>query len=169
LVVVGNRQHNAAMAAIAVARDEFNATHRPRFIVRDVHYAPDGEERSVFLHIVNVGDATGHVVELSAETRIVSDGKFAKNIDSEPADLGRELGPGEQIKFKSVVSAPERMMMLRSSDYKDMAVTGSVHLVGNLVYVDKSGRRRRTRFQRRHVRDEDVFVELGNSNYEYAD
>jgi hypothetical protein len=169
LVIVGDRQHKAAMAAIGVARDEFNATHRPRIIVRDVHYGAGDEEACIYLHIVNVGDAFGRIVELKAEAKIVTDGQFAPNIDSEEIDLGRGLGPGEQHKFAADVSLPERMMMLPARAYRDIAVTGSVHLVGNIVYVDGSGRRRRTRFQRKHVRDEDVFMELGNPNYEYAD
>jgi len=176
LARVGRDQHTAAMEALGLGRAEFNATHRPKFIVRDVFPEEMGSQLVVRFTVVNVGDATGRLEESS---RLVG-AQFGNQLFIHPRSFGkREMGvfslaPGE---FKEMVCPYERTIgeviktFKPGAWFKDEGDVGSfAYFAGAMVYSDGNGLRRRTVFRRiyseahkRYLRDET------DTEYDYAD
>jgi hypothetical protein len=77
LAIVTNRQARFTRESIELARDEFNATHRPRITVRGFQTLTGGladEDVSVIFLYVNTGDSDAIVTEIG--TKIISGAKL---------------------------------------------------------------------------------------------
>lgn len=168
--VAAQQSANTAIAQVELARQDFLASHRPRFAVREVHWAIVGERHDVIFSIVNIGDSTGTIIEEEMELVIVPDGKFA--IPPQPRNIEQEilrhiLTPGDRLDVRMGVDTPMHILMIPEND--SVKVVASVHLVVVLIYVDTLDHRRRTVAQRKYIRSDGTFLDLGNPNYEYSD
>ncbi len=166
---------------IALAREEFNTTHRPRVRVRhfDIHFTEEGKlefhPSSKFLvsfHIVNVGDAPIKKIALTyvagwskSEAKILT--QFGTSFKTE--ELETYLLPGGAISKTITPDFPD-------SDYLKLAAlggSGEFFVVGRILHVDASDVERVTGFFRKCPRSigpavQEFQVVPGN-DYEYED
>jgi hypothetical protein len=171
LATVGIAQGFLIRDQIKLGRDEFNASHRPRLIVRDVFYEAKEETQLVTFILTNAGDAPARVIESALAIELVGDGEFARNANPDgKSDLGSiDLAAGESVTKSLAPGTADRILMLPTNAYRGSRVVGAAHFLGALVYADRDGRKRRMAFQRRHVRDDNTFRGIDNPDAEYSD
>lgn len=173
LALTTNRQARLTRDSINLARDEFNATHRPRIIMRDPYR--DGDK--VLYSLVNNGDAPGTIIESRITVEFVPDHEPIKPLLSVGHDdLGRlTFTPGETKyltyslhgtdgSFAMLFAGPRRI-----GNESQNPAFGKVHFAGTIVYIDNSGCQRRSVFRRRWDFDGRFFARLPNPDLEYAD
>lgn len=153
---------------VRLARDEFNATHRPRIRVRRVALERDKEKRVSYV-VANVGDSpayiTGGMANLVYRPRILGLPNLQKiegiTINSET------LGPGGQHNFYIV---REEVMQEFQSEHQLVHPdnhTRTLYCYGFIKYTDDLGAIRETGFCRAFKSDN--FVRTDNADYEYED
>jgi hypothetical protein len=172
LAAVGFRQARLIAKSIALAREEFNATHRPHIVVRDV--VKDGD--NILYLLVNKGDSPAIIIESYVLAEFVPDGQALQALRSAGYDcLGRlSLTVGEVKEATYKIQESHRL----ASKYPDRKVGvtgesapafGSFYFTGTIVYEDGSGHRRRSVFRRRWNGKSGGFEQLENPAYEYED
>jgi hypothetical protein len=181
LAFVSNRQARLTSAAIEVARDEFNATHRPRIILREAIISPvlEGEPVVILFHLANIGETEGIIVRstLGAEViprqarLLLQGGVEMKN------DLGEvRLGPGAAI-LLTFKGSPPKWEAARFEEKTYMSTSGpityreaTIHFFGELIYVDKIGTPRRTTFRRELIPEKRRFYRIKDEpDLDYSD
>jgi hypothetical protein len=178
LVVVGNRQHKAAMAAIALGRDEFAASHPPKLIVRRVSLdegtigtAPITRPWKVQYIVANTGGARATIYETNATI-------FCANDEDEglpaipPYDAGEDsqdewsLEPGES-RPRFVHLTDDQVNAARREWTETKQHVHRFYLIGYIQYRDVAGIVRRTAFCRVLDRKNKRFKLTTNPDYEY--
>lgn len=152
LIVVGRDQHRAAMGGITLARAEFNATHRPRIILREaiIGSVLEGEPIHPVLTLANVGETPGTIVRSHVRVEVVSEDveRLFLHISVEQhSDLGEvRLAPGEH----RILNYPrdDAPAWHKDSFSKASGPLRTIHLTGQILYVDELGVPRRTAFRR---------------------
>jgi hypothetical protein len=147
-----------AREQLELARNEFTSTHRPRIILREaiIGSVLDGEPISILMHFANVGETGGKIVRSLVSTEIVSVERLMMHptVDIKN-DLGEiDLGPGEAKLIRFPKETPKweaEKFRLKSFDVVGGVKTRrdfSIHLVGQIIYLDELGAPRRTAFRR---------------------
>lgn len=159
--------------SIDLARDEFNSSHRPRIVVRDVWCEPPG---NISYMLFNTGDTTARVVESWVLAEFIPSNQAIRPLRSAGHnDLGQiRFAAGEMkdltYSAPSEVSAymlvPD-MMRIATEDRGPMV--GDFYFTGAILYADDAGNLRRSVFRRRWDKDRKCFVRLDDSDQEYAD
>jgi hypothetical protein len=177
-----NQQAKLTTDAIKLARDEFNATHRPKIRIKHVWLKSDiwqGKEMIVGIVIVNSGIGTARIGQCNIATIVWHS--------------GRELPPNPDFSSgKGFVPAAPIMQSGITFDFTDVS-TGTtlsdadnvslregkkrLYCYGGVEYWDDVGRVRKTAFCRilkmpdnaRSHLDVGRFEEHEDSNYEYED
>lgn len=169
-----SRAVNEGAAALALARDEFNATHRPKLRVRffQLPDLADGSLIFVRFAIVNVGSTPAHIKSLDASMEIKAPERRDTGPISlaSPFDSARKIAGGEQI----VVQIGRDANI--AYDISWFVGDGwSVALRGTIIYTDSTVERR-TGFDRiyRHSQRErpdadNSLRRVETSEFEYED
>lgn len=158
-------QGNITRNALKLARDEFNATHRPKIRIRAVGFdagKTDATQFAVKFTCINVGDAPCDIVNVRSRidrATLANAPLFRMNLDTIELESIRTLEPGEAISFATrTYSATDAANLLPEWD-----------VYGFVQYADKSGIRRLSGFWRRHTVDSETWSTPDNSdwNFEY--
>jgi hypothetical protein len=164
------QQGRLTQQSIDLARDEFNATHRPKIIVRSFqigdHDLPAGKQINFIFFAQNIGDSAAKIIEVHSATFVHNAG------DPIPTDLSfpffepfnvvlesgqRELFPGNG--GSTLVEIEHRQIFAGESD---------LYCMGTVVYIGAGGtRKRETGFCRRYRPRENRW-DIIESEYEYA-
>jgi hypothetical protein len=161
LTVTGIVQGALIYLQVQLGRDEFNATHRPKLVLRDV----DVVDEEILYLISNVGDARAILLE----SWILTEVPYAKKVRNVRADGHNTLGhltfePGETRQL----SCPWPQDV--SYTTLNMQLEGKVHFAGEIIYVDRAGHQRRSVFRRIcDLKEGDGFRRSPDPDHEYAD
>jgi len=160
------------MKAIKLARDEFNATHRPLMIVRDV--CLDGNKIAYLL--INKGDAPAIIVESWIMAEFVPDETVKRPLRSSGhSDLGQLTFAVGEIRDLTYRIPGEIDFFIRFPDAKRIGIEdrppmrGDLHFTGTIIYADSSGQRRRSVFRRRWDDNRKGFYGVDDPDREYSD
>lgn len=169
LATVSRRQAELISDQIQLARDEFNATHRPKIIVRGFFMMkpdlPPGEPVRFGFVAHNIGETPGTIVEIStAATVLQADDQVPQNSGIPgPKTLNLTLASGQH----EVLPTGDGYT-ITDSDAIEIGAGNSVLLcVGVVIYVDGAKIRRQTGFSRRY-RPRGRVWDIVESEYEYA-
>lgn len=151
---------------IILLRDEFNATHRPKIILRDVAFITEGGEDRILFMLLNIGTSKAIVIESWILTEIVANGDYSRNLRSAGHnDLGNlELVAGES-----------RDLTIRAFDQPNVLIrrnpmgSQALNFAGSILYADSAGHRRRSVFRRIYDAHRDRFIRTDDPDQEYAD
>jgi hypothetical protein len=143
---------------LMLGRNEFISTHRPKIILREaiIGSVLEGKPISVIMHFANVGETAGTIVRSHVSVEIVSVDRLMLHptVDN-TNDFGEiKLGPGEArlVRFpKETPTWEGEKFKLRSLQTTEGVKTRrdfTVHLVGQLIYMDELRTPRRTAFRR---------------------
>lgn len=150
---------------LRLARDEFNATHRPRIIVHTFEVAYEDHSVGAQFKVVNKGVSPATILTISDKifaTRALRQGvfldtsTFANKIlaSGEPMDWGCK---GDNLAFET-----EAVKMSKApGDLK-------IWCIGKIIYADGEGRKRETGFCRSYDASGKRWVQEPESEYEYA-
>ena len=180
LIKVGRDQHEAAMGALNLARDEFNSTHRPRLRVRNIFLGgPQPFQSSAFSHgnlvsgqfyVANIGDMPAHIVESHCE--------FLWNVNSLPMKRPYEgLDGNNPLLLQTIAAGSSATATFQSYDTYPLhgtpgtAAGPHIYLLGWIEYLDDRKVRRRTAFCRRflHRHGSARFYPVNDPDYEYEE
>jgi hypothetical protein len=162
--------------SLEFARLEFNATHRPKLVVRETHMLiPTGRSPTagVRLIVANAGSGVADIVESFV---ILEFNDSAILLPLQPPDHSNSVGsvriaPGEGIEreFGSNINFPEYTNeQNRQRNYPGES-TPKIWLRGFIVYLDNNRIRRRTAFCRGYDFKASRFRAGDDPNYEYSD
>jgi hypothetical protein len=152
-----------------LARQEFNATHRPKLIVRGAYLASKGErgtQARVDYDVVNIGESPATVINLRAFAYIQLTGTgFNPFWSAPPVEPPRErftVTSGEHV----VVCTECPSVDWQYDDFKYSA--GQVFVLGVITYIGPDKVKRITGFCRRYSRDTGAWHAEKESDYKYA-
>lgn len=171
LAIVGGRQAQLTRQAIELARDEFNATHRPHIIVLSLDTVYDGEEpddrgsvmvrAGALLRFVNAGKGTATTTEIGVT--ISRDSPRPDTIFGILETKGVELTSGEEGTHWI-----ESALLRVEGGAFDRTFGRPLYCAGYIRYKDAAGRHRKTAFCRRLHSLSGDWVTVENSPYEYS-
>jgi hypothetical protein len=166
---------------VRLGREEFIASHRPKFEIREPYLATiqcptDSTERiahQVRVILANSGDGPGTVVEGFALVMEIPHGSW-KHLAVEkgvnnfgPISLAAGAHEDKAIDLPADVS---RMIVGNFTRHeRNEPMVPRIFLRGHVGYVDKAGTRRRTAFCRPLDYGTKMFVRTANPDYDYAD
>lgn len=160
---------------LGLMRTEFNATHRPKIILRDATTEQDMGELIVIKYtLANVGDATAKIVAGAMQVHVFKGWQFDPDnlpeIENVKSDIDRiTLKPGEQVKL-SFTSPTLRWSGDNDTCHTFLEPEYGMFFSGQIVYEDREGTRRHTGFRRKYSSDQHRFLCVGNDpHYEYQD
>lgn len=171
LAIVGWCQARLINKSIKLARDEFNATHRPKIIARafDLLSGPPISSRDNFDIVFiahNAGDGRGTVVEIRSAKVILN--------------LGEKIPGNWGFPFKEtfdvVLDSGEKEIFPLNSGITNQSVGGQegimhnstiLYSIGVITYLDGGGRKRQTGFCRKYLPESNTW-EVVEGEYEYA-
>lgn len=178
LIIVGAAQAWTSLAQwrttgrqIALSREAFIASHRPRIILRNVVRIKEGELKLLY-ELVNTGGSKATVVK-SWVTLEFCDPAEVRNLRCDKhTDLGTALFEAGQLReFTCPVDYDLRwpMYMEGQGQRPGRDPVGRLYFAGCLTYQDESGNIRRTVFRRIFDHESKSFVRTSNPDHEYAD
>lgn len=165
----------------ALGRDEFIASHRPKFEIREPYLATikcptDDTERiahQVRFILANSGDGPGIVVEGFALVLEIPHGSWKhfaveKGVNNfGPISLAAGAHEDKTIDLSS--QASEMILSNFSRHEMNESHVPRIFLRGYVGYTDKAGTKRRTAFCRPLDYGTKMFVRVNNSDYDYVD
>jgi hypothetical protein len=156
--------------SLGLARDEFNATHRPELIVREVLWGPRNEE--IRYTLVNKGRNSGTIIESAFELRSSESGQALRTEGhNEIVEAHRTVAPGQIHYITYTIGAEEESL---TAGYMTAASQRSGYLSeccfrGTILYGDATGVRRRYAFTRRCEGRSQTFLPTGKPEDEWND
>ena len=175
LAAVGAWQGIQLKRSVDLARNEYDASHRPHLIVRDIFI----EGRNIIYLLVNKGETPARIVESWIMAEFVPMGQPLRPLRSfGHDDLGQiTLAAGEvrdiTYPMPSAISFPMMFPETRRIGIEGRPpVHGETFFTGTIVYEDGNGRRRRTVFRRQWNQSPGsvgAFNRVGDPDQEYAD
>jgi hypothetical protein len=155
--------------SIDLARDEFNATHRPHLIVRDV--CMDGNNIAYLL--VNKGDAPAVIVESWIMAESIQFGGVMRPLRSSGHnELGQLSFAVGQIRDLTYIIPGDPSVFIHFHDAKRKdrpEIFGDFHFTGTIIYTDSRGQQRRSVFRRRWDDIRKGFYRVDDPDQEYSD
>jgi hypothetical protein len=155
--------------ALRLGRDEFNATHRPRLVIRSIRLAifEIGRPVAIEFTIVNTGDADAILLESNATIAIGPGLPDLPIYDGDRLFLLRSVFPSGRINPVTKI----RDIPLMPNEYDAVYPKGysSIYLFGFIRYEHGAGNIRTFAFCRRFERMERRFKVVDDPNYEYSD
>ena len=155
---------------IALARDEFISTHRPKLIVRQflVHPPiPEAPIKSEF-SIINNGSVKALVTHITAQVALWN-GRYweAPGINSTIAPLNP---PITILNGQRTACKPQSTFNVTRGQMKAIKIGKLIIcVVGEITYIDALGTERRTGCRRNYDVTTDMFVASPNPDQEYQD
>jgi hypothetical protein len=159
LWIATKQQGLLTFEALKLARQEFLSTHRPKIILREAYTLDliEGEEVRIFLHLANIGESKGTIISSQASPQTISSNRvmIAAPLDEKFDKIFGliVLEPGEA----QIVELPYGAPIWRDDMYRQKSNLTTpptyrfdycLHLVGQFMYLDELGVRRRTAFRR---------------------
>jgi hypothetical protein len=172
---IAAQSFEATQKSVALAREEFVATHRPKLIVRRI--ALTVADESVNFQICNVGDSEAIITAIS--TRLWSPEK-AENLPAVPKYTDPGLGKiaiksGESkqrnyiidVSMLPMLNAEISLFSTLTEEYSNSQPT--LFFLGYIDYVDINDVKRQTAFLRQYDFKVQRFNALLHPDYEYVD
>jgi hypothetical protein len=156
--------------SLALTRDEFNATHRPELIAREVFWGPRNEE--VRYTLVNRGRNSCTIIESAFELRGSESGQALRTEGhNEVGEAHRTLAPGQYHGITYAIDSEEESF---TAGYVTAASQRSGYLSecffrGTILYEDATGVRRRYAFTRRCEGTSQTFLPTRKPEDEWND
>jgi hypothetical protein len=153
-------------AQIRLARQEFNATHRPRIIVRAFQFEDPNLSASPPLEFLfmahNTGDAPATITQVRTGNIVQIDSRLpSAQVFTFTETLAVPLRAGQKDLLHGKISLTGNQPMEIYGESK------ALYCIGLIVYVDSSGTERETGFCRRYFPRENRW-EIKESEYEYS-
>jgi hypothetical protein len=170
---VSRRQAKLTRATLALARDEFFSTHRPRVIVHsfDCRSEGDGLIGAIFQY-VNAGDTRARITEIGSSIFLAVEGpRPGGGPMSTEKFLDRHLEGRETSTYtvkSNVTDAEVAGVVLQGERQGRHFPFTRAFCVGYIDYTDKLGIRRKTGFCREYHSATRSWHRVENSDYEYA-
>jgi hypothetical protein len=168
------KQWRLTQRTICLARAEFNATHRPHLIVRDISVVGDN---IVFL-LINKGDAPAVLVESWLLVESPTEGQAIRPMRSEGhnnlGNISFAVGEIREItwplgEFTMSIKYGAGIPIKRG-DMTEYDHRGAIHFAMTIVYADSERQhRRRSVFRRKWDRERKGFCRLNDPDQEYTD
>jgi hypothetical protein len=174
LIVVGRDQHR-------VAREEFNATHRPRIVLRDLALAPPTATRDAVAEffISNNQEGVATILSCSFSMNEIKRGQKIPEFRGEQRHygiVGRSLISGERIRVEhtSHINWSAYQNAVNEAHYNSLygegvLDDGTIVFEGQVTYADKAGVNRRSSFYRKFDFNRRTFGPGDDPEREYAD
>jgi hypothetical protein len=158
---------------IRLARDEFNATHRPQLMIHGMEYRAtepaDGGVKMLYAHVTgfNIGTSDARNITVSAQILETRE-RPTHGITFPDILVIEELAPGTPLEFAidSNISDLAHKTTLYLEDKEGERFGPAVYCMGTIKYLDKSGLRRITGFC--WLLEGQRWVRQSKSAYEYA-
>jgi hypothetical protein len=170
-----NNASTATERQLELARAEYNSSHRPHLIVRDVFV----EGGNIVYLLVNKGETPARIVESWTMAEFVPVGQPLRPLRSfGHDDLGQiTLDAGEVRDITYSMPGPVSFAMMFPGSRRigiegRPPVHGETFFTGTIVYEDGNGHRRRTVFRRQWNQPPGsvgAFNRVGDPDQEYAD
>jgi hypothetical protein len=150
----------ATRGTLKLARAEFNASHRPKLIVREL----------MLLRGAGL-EPTAEIVESYLICQLVSDGTLSPLQPIEGANpIGREtINPGAHIFREETSNFSHRSIAINYMKSQHGQIHDHFFFRGFIIYQDRMGIRRRTAFSRAYDPEARRFRLSDDPDYEYAD
>jgi hypothetical protein len=156
-------------ALASLARDEFNATHRPQIIIHtfEKKYLGNGLLGATFTY-VNIGTSIANIIEI--ETNIfLSDNLAAEDSAKMDRDgFNKVLAIGGKDIYRIKSNIPDTTAIFGDMSKSRGKPTQEIMCVGRIIYADKQGTSRETGFCRVYNGDRSCWLRVENSDYEYS-
>jgi len=152
-----------AVAQIELARDEFDAAHRPRIITRSFERATSDGKAAVSFVFVNTGDIETKIAEIG--TYVGDNSNPGKIFNIERSAFPKAVRAGDR---RSYFIVNDRMMGPIDTYGIRPGLEGDQYLIGFIKYVS-SERTFQTGFCRKFNRENGRWVRQTESEYEYVD
>jgi hypothetical protein len=166
LYTVSREQSRLTDAALKLARDEFDASHRPHLVIRDL----TREGNAITYLLVNIGDAPGTIVESRIVAEFIPLRDRVQPLNSAAHnDLGRlsfEVGDAKDLTYNLPAEITFDMMFPIGVSLQP---AGQIFFGGTIVYSDNRGQRRRTLFRRYWNPGAKRFSYVKDGDLEYED
>lgn len=160
--------------ALRLARDEFNATHRPDIIVHNFEVSRDilhkGTAIGAQFIVVNKGTTEATILDIAGRifmTDHLRPGSAMPSIGY----TGHRLAGGEPIRDVAIFgTTADTEAADFNSGFSTKSVAGGAKLwcIGRIAYADSKGRTRETGFCRSYEAEGKRWVREPESDYEYA-
>lgn len=160
---------------LALSREEFNATHRPRLRVRFLRLHQLQEDRPVIIQltVVNVGETPAYIQKF--EVSMIVDTDSDEKVD--PFSLGEPFAPNHKIEGGAAcLVSLGKGANIKYDHFWLTGRGGTITVNGRAEYTDDRTVRRRTGFERicgggslSHPVDPHRFRPVKGSEYEYED
>ncbi|MCX7364015.1 MAG: hypothetical protein NTV97_19530 [Alphaproteobacteria bacterium] len=166
----GERQAALTRDSINLAREEFNATHRPRIGIRGVHTLTVDREGFLGFVYVNRGIGTAKITRIGCAVIVT---EYIRNAPAfevrNITDVELKSGDSEFYEYnpRNIVEFSFGRGFDNNSDPRDTSSTA--YFVGFVAYEDSDGRQRETGFCRKNAPGTDIWTAVENSGYEYED
>jgi hypothetical protein len=161
---------SASTIATDLARDEFNAAHRPRIGIRGVHTATINGSEHLYFRYVNRGIGTAKVIQIGCAIVIAE--AIRKEPNFTPTEEGGvELKSGDSRPYEYTPADFAEFAFGRA--YADTATprstSSTAYFIGFITYEDSMRRQRQTGFCRKNTLGSDIWETVEGSVYEYED
>jgi len=154
-------QYDLLEKQIALARDEFNATHRPRLVVREVYWEPDNSGAVTYI-LGNEGSSSAKMVEHHVEFGRTDDRPITPSGMNITDDWTLARGRSESLTFTIGENGQFELGAFQEGGLE------SVKFQGLFIYSDKSGNLYRSVFKRVCRKGGTAFSRTGNPDDEYS-
>ncbi len=172
LAKTSREQGQLTAASLKLATDEFQATRRPRIIVRSFQtlMEPGGEPSITFLY-VNTGDLPAKITEIRVYVGVgnpmLADPVFERHLIK---GVVLESGDKEIMEVEPPANFHFQLGYSGEVGYQgDVRHEADAYLIGCVMYEDSRGRQRETGFCRVSKGSNQPWVTVKDSEYEYQD
>lgn len=153
--------------AVRVARDEFNATHRPKIVC--LFFEPfegaGDDNDGVEITYVNAGTAPAIMLEIG--WTIIATQNLRPGVIMESISLNRKtVAPGEKGK-RGIESLLATAIHVQAA-HPEYGGAPPFYCIGYIAYQDRAGARRETGFCRSFDLERKCWLGVPNSEYEYS-
>jgi hypothetical protein len=166
----------AAEDQVKLARDEFNATHRPKIVLRELRFFEPTANQNAYVRFELVNAGSGTAILGSCEFEVSKDGGFQdfSNLDRHTSFSGEELKVGERrpcsesslIQYREFSNAFASVFWKGSQDPKDAL---RIFFIGRVKYFDGNRLVRQSAFYREYDFALERFRAGDDPEREYAD
>jgi hypothetical protein len=166
--------------ALKLARDEFNATHRPKIVLRQAVPIDDDDGPALLYTLVNIGDAPATIDEswVLAEFYCRPTPRALRAAGHD--DLGKTVfASGEARDFSLPIGEPVMALIMGlniEAEHRqalgpivNLDAFGDLYFAGAINYLDAAGNKRTSVFRRYWDRQRRGFFRSENPDQEYAD
>jgi hypothetical protein len=165
------------MAAIALARDEFNTTHRPKILIREMSLIPptETEPTKVTFSVSNAGETDAIISSSELAARKLSSGKvcYIRTGDETDELHGLLMSAGQFIPWVNFIDIDIHQFKSFENNFHlrvDKSIEFYIQILveGKIIYSDRGGVQRVSAFSRKYNFGTGQFG-IGDSEREYAD